>query len=221
MISTSSTCYTIRCMVREKRKKKDSGEDFSHDIKTWLDSDQPKTLLSLDKVFGNRTFAILFMFLMASSALPIPTAGVTDLFAILSVIFGAQMALGRKTLWLPRRWEKLKLNKTLTKKILPSLVKMIGWLEKFSKPRWSFMLKGKLADSMIGVGVAFFAAATIAAPPFSGLDTLPALGVVLISIGMILKDGLITAIGFSVGISGIMLQFFLGKAVVKFIHCLF
>ena len=83
------------------------------------------------------------------------------------------------------------------------------------------MLKGKLADSMIGVGVAFFAAATTAAPPFSGLDTLPALGVVLISIGMILKDGLITAIGFSVGVSGIMLQFFLGKAVVKFIHGLF
>jgi hypothetical protein len=53
------------------------------------------------------------------------------------------------------------------------------------------------------------------APPFSGLDTLPALGVVLLSLGVLLEDALIAAAGIAVGAGGIALVVLLSRAVVR------
>jgi hypothetical protein len=62
---------------------------------------------------------------------------------------------------------------------------------------------------VIGTLVAFVA------PPFSGLDTLPALGVVLLSLGVLLEDALIAAAGIAVGAGGIALVVLLSRAVVR------
>ena len=53
------------------------------------------------------------------------------------------------------------------------------------------------------------------APPFSGLDTLPALGVVLLSIGVLLEDVVIVAVALAVGAGGIALVFVLGRAAIR------
>ncbi len=193
-------------------------QDFSSELADWLKSDNTKTLLELDKFFGDRTFAILFMFLMAASALPIPTGGVTDVFAVITILFALQMVLGRRDLWLPKRWQRMKLGSVFTMKLLPGLVKLIRWLERFSKPRLSWILRGKTSDVILGLSVAILATATIAAPPFSGLDTIPALGIVIISAGMILKDGVMTLVGWCLGASGILIQLLLGKAVLEVIQ---
>jgi hypothetical protein len=197
------------------RKDLESKKDFSLELKEWLESDSDKTLLALDKVFGDRTFAILFIFLMATSALPIPTAGITDIFAVITLLFALQMMLGKNSLWLPKRWRSMKLSKTFTKKLLPGLIKMIRWLEKYSSPRALWVFKGKVSDFLIGLSVAILAAATVAAPPFSGLDTLPALGIIFISVGIILKDGAMTIAGLIIGALGVSIQLLLGKAVVE------
>lgn len=195
--------------------------DFSVELSHWLESDGDKTLIELDKVFGDRTFAILFMFMMATSALPIPTGGLTDAFAVIAIIFAVQMMFGRTTLWLPKRWKNMKLGKTFTKRLLPKLVSLIRWLEKFSTPRWPWVFKGKTSDALIGLIVAILAASTIAAPPFSGLDTIPALGIVIISAGIVLKDGLMSFIGLVIGIGGVLIQVLLGAAAIELIKKLF
>lgn len=192
--------------------------DFSVEITQWLESDSDKTLISLDKVFGDRTFAILFMFMMATSALPIPTGGITDAFAIITIIFALQMVFGRTSLWLPKRWRKMKLGKLFIKRLLPKLVSLIRWLEKFSSPRLTWIFKGRTSDALIGLIIAILAAATITAPPFSGLDTLPALAVVVISSGIVLKDGVMSIVGLVIGIGGILIQLLLGKAVIELIQ---
>lgn len=203
-------------MSKVRSRKVSAGQkDFSTELSDWLKSDNTKTLLELDKFFGDRTFAILFMFMMAASALPIPTGGVTDVFAVVTILFALQMVLGRKDLWLPKRWRKMKLSKVFTTKLLPGLVKLIRWLEKFSTPRMSWVFKGRTSDILLGLSVSILAVATIAAPPFSGLDTIPALGIVLISAGIVLKDGLLSLIGWCVGASGILIQLLLGRAVIE------
>jgi hypothetical protein len=115
----------------------------------------------------------------------------------------------------------MKLNKTMQKKLLPGLVRIIRKIEKYSKPRMLWIFKGKVSNFLIGIGIALLAASTITAPPFSGLDTIPALGVILISSGIILKDGLILIIGAIVGASGVGLQVLLGKVIVDLISKLF
>lgn len=196
-------------------------DDFSTELSNWLKSNNNRTLLQLDEFFGDRTFAILFMFMMSASALPIPTGGVTDVFAAVTIVFSMQMVLGRKNLWLPRRWRTMKLNKTFTNKLLPGLVRLIRWLEKFSNPRMLWVFEGRTSDIILGISVALLAAATIAAPPFSGLDTIPALGIVILSAGIVLKDGLMTVIGWLIGAGGIAIQLLLGKAVIELFQRLF
>jgi hypothetical protein len=53
------------------------------------------------------------------------------------------------------------------------------------------------------------------APPFSGLDTLPALGVVLLSLAVLLEDFAIVLAALVVGIAGVVLEFVLGNAAVS------
>jgi hypothetical protein len=53
------------------------------------------------------------------------------------------------------------------------------------------------------------------APPFSGLDTLPSLGVVLVSVGVLLDDALLVLVGLVVGVVGIVLVLVLGSVAYK------
>ena len=57
--------------------------------------------------------------------------------------------------------------------------------------------------------------AAFLAPPFSGLDTLPALGVVLLSLSVLLEDILITSVGIVFATAGILLEIALGEVVIR------
>jgi hypothetical protein len=59
------------------------------------------------------------------------------------------------------------------------------------------------------------------APPFSGLDTLPSLGVVLLSIGVLLEDFAIVAAAIAVGVAGVLLEIVLGRAAINGIGKIF
>jgi hypothetical protein len=65
------------------------------------------------------------------------------------------------------------------------------------------------------------AVGAFAAPPFTGLDTLPALGGVLIALGVLLEDFAIVVAGLLAGAAGVALEFFLGKAAVNGVGKLF
>ncbi|MDP9344174.1 MAG: exopolysaccharide biosynthesis protein, partial [Actinomycetota bacterium] len=79
----------------------------------------------------------------------------------------------------------------------------------------------RVSNSLFGLIVIAFTAGAFFAPPFSGLDTLPALGVVLVSLGVLLEDVLIVAVGLIAGVGGILLEVTLGKAAASGIKKLF
>src|SRR6266404_6029459 len=58
-------------------QQKRAPEKVSNQLEAWLSDDRPKTLGSLIDVFGEGSFAIVFVLLMAVPALPLPTGGVT------------------------------------------------------------------------------------------------------------------------------------------------
>ena len=62
---------------------------------------------------------------------------------------------------------------------------------------------------------------TSIAPPFTGLDTLPALGVVLLSLGVLLEDFAVVAIAIVVGAAGVVLEIELGKAALHALNGVF
>jgi hypothetical protein len=88
----------------------------------------------------------------------------------------------------------------------------VCWFEKRSKPRLAGLLENRLTLSALGVAIFGCALASFFAPPFSGLDTVPSLGAVVMSLGLILKDALMVGVGLLLGLVGAGLVIALGSA---------
>jgi hypothetical protein len=194
---------------------------LSDELEQWLnDEASEKTLGGLVDAFGEKSFAILFVLLLGVPALPIPTGGATHVFEVIAALVALQLIIGRRTVWLPKRWVGLRLGGDRQQRFLSSLVRFIRRLERFSRPRLVFVFHHRLSDVVFGLLVIGGAAAAFLAPPFSGLDTLPALGVVLVALGVLLEDSLIAAAGAILGIVGVALEVVLGAAAVHGIESL-
>ena len=193
----------------------------SRELEGWLQSDGEKTLGSLVELFEEKSFAILFVLLLGLPALPLPTGGATHVFEIIAVLLAVQLIAGRDHIWLPERWRRLELAGPRQRRFITGLMKMIRRLERFSRPRLRFLFDHRLSNIVFGLLVIAGCAGAFLAPPFTGLDTLPALGVVLLSLGVLLEDFLLVVLGVAVGIAGVFLEIVLGKAAVKGIGSLF
>ena len=193
----------------------------SRELERWLESDVEKTLGSLVELFEEKSFAILFVVLLGVSALPLPTGGATHVFEIIAILLALQLIAGREHIWLPERWRKLELAGPRQRRFVTGLMKFIRWLERFSRPRLTFLFDHRLSNIVFGLLVIAGCAGAFLAPPFTGLDTLPALGVVLLSLGVLLEDFLLVLLGVAVGVAGVFLEIVLGKAAVKGIGSLF
>jgi hypothetical protein len=186
----------------------------SEELEGWLNSDHRKTVGGLIELFEEKSFALLFVFLLGVPALPLPTGGVTHVFEILAVLLAAQLVVGRDEIWVPKRWRELEIAGPRQQKFLEGLMKLIRKLERFSKPRLRFLFNHRLSNSVFGLLVAAGSVAAFLAPPFTGLDTLPALGVVVISLGWLLEDILVVIVGTILGAAGVILEIVLGSAAV-------
>ena len=196
-------------------------DSVSTELDRWLQSDGEKTLGSLVELFEEKSFAILFVLLLGVPALPLPTGGATHVFEIIAVLLAAQLIAGRDHIWLPQRWRGLELAGERRRRFIGGLMRLIRRLERLSRPRLTFLFDHRLSNIVFGVLVIAGSAGAFVAPPFTGLDTLPALGVVLLSLGVLLEDFLIVVVGIAVGAGGVFLEIVLGKAAINGIGKLF
>lgn len=195
---------------------------FSEQLEHWIKGSQPKTLATLIELFGEKSFAVLILLFMAIPALPVPTGGITHVLEIVVALLALEQIAGLRGIWLPPfLTRRIQLKKILGGKLGVSLIKRIKQLEKHSSPRWKSLFGLPLVSRLIGLLVLGLTAGAFFAPPFSGLDTLPSLGVVLITLAIILDDAVMFVAGTVVGIAGIALSVFLGAEIVKLFHHLF
>jgi hypothetical protein len=96
--------------------------------------------------------------------------------------------------------------------LLHTLLALIRRLERVSRPRLRVLFDNRLTNVVFGALVAAGSVATFLAPPFSGLDTLPALSVVLVSLGVVLEDIAVVALGIIAGVAGVALEITLARA---------
>jgi hypothetical protein len=199
-----------------ERVERGEPEPFSDQLDAWVAGDGPKTLGGLSDVFSEKGFAVTVMFLMFPAAIPAPTGGITHVFEGIAALLGLQMVLGADAIWFPGGWRNRALPDTLITKVLPYITRKIRWLERFSRRRGAWLLEQRWFVRILGLLVIGFAAAAFFAPPFSGLDTLPALGAVLFALGIVLNDLLFVAIGVVIGGAGAILMITVGAAVLTF-----
>jgi hypothetical protein len=193
----------------------------SDELERWLAGDGDKTLGGLIELFEEKAFALLFVLLLGVPALPLPTGGATHVFEVIAVLLALQLIAGREHIWLPQRWRRLEMAGKNRERFLSGLMKMIRRLERFSKPRFTFLFGSRASNAVFGLLVIAGAAGAFFAPPFTGLDTLPALGVVLLSLGVLLEDVFVVIVALIIGAAGVLLEIVLGAAAIKGIGNLF
>ena len=153
----------------------------------------------------------MFVLLLGVPALPLPTGGATHLFEVVAMLLALQLIGNRDRIWLPRRWRDIDVAGSSRRRFLDALMKAVRRLERSSRPRLRFVFGHRLSNVAFGALVLGGSLGAFLAPPFSGLDTLPALGVVLLSLGVLLEDFLVVIVGVAVGVAGVVLEIALGR----------
>lgn len=184
-------------------------------LEAWLTSDRRKTVGDLVATFGPSSFAVLFVILMAFPALPLPTGGVSHVLEVLAMLLALELIAGRREVWIPTRWRDKELKGITNERFRRTLLARIRWLERFSRPRLSRLLELRVTRMAMGAVVFGLCLTAFLAPPFSGLDTIPSLGVVVLSLGLLFRDLVIAAVGAAIGAVGVVVVLLLGRAVLN------
>lgn len=196
-------------------------EPLSVALERWLAGDGPHTVGGLIEVFEEKSFAVLFTVLLSVSALPLPTGGATHALQVVAALLALQLIAGREKIWLPSRWRGLDLAGERRRRVVEAQMRLIRRLERISRPRLRFLFHGRLSGLVFGLIVLTGTAGAFFAPPFTGLDTLPSLGVVILSIAFLLEDLVVAVVGLALLVAGVGLEIFLGRAAVDAIRNLF
>lgn len=187
---------------------------MSDALETWRTSVSPKDLDHLVAIVEDRGVLMIICILLFPAALPLPTGGFTHLFEIIALVPIVQLIAGKNHALLPHRLRRMTLSTKFMDRFLPRAIRIIRWIEKHSHPRAARMLSSQPARSAIGIVLLLLLAGAFLAPPFSGLDTLPAMGATLMALGLLLKDVIVVLAGLGIGSLGWTLLILVGSFVV-------
>jgi hypothetical protein len=188
---------------------------LSDQLETWMSSDRRKTIGDLVETFGPGSFAVLFVILLAFPSLPLPTGGVSHVLEVVAMLLALELIAGRREVWLPERLRNKELKGLSGPRFTSALLRRVRWLERHSRPRLAHLVEAHLTRAVFGATVFGLSLTAFLAPPFSGLDTLPALGVVVLSLGVLLRDVVVATAGAAIGLLGVVLVVGLGSAIVR------
>ncbi|ACJ20335.1 exopolysaccharide biosynthesis protein [Coxiella burnetii] len=143
---------------------------------------------------GYRAFGLVLLFFALPSALPFSAIpGVSFIFSIPIAIFAFQMIIAQKALWLPKFIGERTIPYEKVSKIIHKVSPFLIKIEHLLKPRLYFMTKGFMK---IMSGVVLFCLAIFLTLPIPFSNFLFALLIIVISLGLIEKDGLFIILGY-------------------------
>jgi len=149
---------------------------------------------------SHRGYGFLLVLLSLPAALPIPAAGYASPFALVIIVFGFQLMLGRSSPSLPRRVRDRKIGAKMAPLIQKKGIPLLRRIERFSKPRFESVGKGKPLTFL--VGLAIILTALVMLIPLPGTNTFPALGILIIGFGLANNDGLFALCGSLLSLAG-------------------
>ena len=172
--------------------------------------------VSLEWIMGQlheRAFGLFLLVLALPCCIPF-LYGVPQIVALPLMFVSVQILLGRETPWLPERLA----TRTVSTEGLQNLALRAGpWLrriEAISRPRKAQLTRAPL-DRIVGLALVLFSASILV--PLPGTNTVPGFAVVLISMGLLQRDGILVIIGMLLGTAWIASLIFAGATLVSLI----
>lgn len=154
------------------------------------------TIRELLKTFGTRSFGPM-LFLPSIIALG-PTGAIPGMSIVtgaLILIIAVQMLIGREQVWLPERALRFEVSRNRLKQLADKVVPWTDWLERFVGTRATVLVSAPWNRAIAAVSaVLALTMFPLALLPFA--VAVPASALTLFSLGLLLRDGVLIAVGY-------------------------
>lgn len=183
-------------------------------------ADDPDPTVTVGEIvhrFGRRAFGALFFFFSAPNWLPLPPGSSTFL-ALPLVLLTPQAAVGVHGPWLPRFIDERKMKRIDLAKAMRKLVPVLQKIEKVSRPRFNFMF-GPVGDRLIGLTCFLLALVLLLPIPLGNMA--PAAAIAALGLSLVLRDGVLTLIGYAITALSAGLLVLGGRAAILAVNKLF
>ena len=184
---------------------------FSQDIKLLLLklATKPIAIGEIVEETAERGFNLIIGLLVLPFLFPMPP-GLSGVMGIGCLILGMQMALGRKSPWLPRRVASFKFPRSLSQQLLKNIRRITVWLEKIVRSRWKQVANHSYTWRGNGMCISWLSILLMLPIPFT--NPLPAIAILLLAVATIEADGLLMCIGYGLTLANTIFFGFIGYA---------
>lgn len=159
------------------------------------------TLGELERRLQGRGFALFILIMSLPFISPVAIPGLSIAFGVVIMLLGLRIAMGHKP-DLPGFILKKEINHKLLERIIGLGLKICRAIEKFARPRMHFLRRSRTAINVIGLGLASGGLQLLMPIPgvFPLTNTIPAVSVVMLTIGLIERDGVFVLAGYLTGL---------------------
>jgi hypothetical protein len=154
-----------------------------------------------------KSFGLLLVVFSIPSALPVPAPGYSIPFGVILLLIGVQIFLSRPYPWFPMKILEKEFKLGDDPKFVKAMVKFLRFFEKFLKPRLGQVYNYKFSYAIIGAAISLCALSMMIPIPLT--NTIPALGVLMIGLGMLEEDGFFGGLGVVTCLAGVLFTCFL------------
>lgn len=169
--------------------------DLLEDAIRGFDSDTVP-LGALIDLLAERAFGMVLLVLALPCAIPF-LYGVPQVMSLPMVFVAAQLAAGRRTLWLPEKLRQRTLKKASLVDMITRAKPWLRRLEHISRPRLGTLIR-RPTEQIIGFFFVLFSLTIMVPLPLT--NTLPGIAIAIASLGFIERDGLLVLAGTILGI---------------------
>lgn len=165
-----------------------------------LDGDRI-SLGDIDAALQDRAFGLLMLVFALPNTLPISIPGVSGVLGTPILLLAVQLLMGYRRPWLPVWMSRRSFPRASFVRVTDRTVPWLERLERLLRPRLC-ALTGRTAERFLIGGAAVVLAAALALPiPFG--NTLPALALTFLSLGLLERDGAAVLVGLSIGLAAL------------------
>lgn len=150
---------------------------------------EPLSLGDLAVALSDRSIVALIILFAAPNLLPLPP-GSSAVFGVPLILISGQLLIGRSRAWLPRRLARLSLDRGTFARITGRLVPLLGRFERLARPRF---WPGAAGERLVGLAILVMALVLTLPIPLG--NWMPAVAIMLMSLGLAERDGLWLAFG--------------------------
>ncbi len=143
---------------------------------------------------GIRAQVLIILLFSLPFLVLISLPGISTVFGLVIFLLGFRFAV-HKGIWLPNRFLAYHIGGRRFYQTFLMACKIVGWMEKFTRPRWAWFFSSPLLQVVHGIMLAL-GGLFLALPLPPGTNFPPAICSVVLSMGLLEHDGLWIVIGY-------------------------